>query len=159
MKYNDNGEYKDIYVKAFDTLPIGTEVDYDGNSVPDGWTEITNLYENSVSNVSISSGTTYSNITDCSITAPKTGIALVITHVDFYANATGMRTIGVSINESTVSPYMYVRTNAVSEANQLTALTFAKIISIEKDDVICPRAGQTSGSSLAGNYNIQLIYL
>lgn len=40
MKYNDNGEYKDIYVKAFDTLPIGTEVDYDGSTVPDGWTEI-----------------------------------------------------------------------------------------------------------------------
>lgn len=40
MKYNDNGEYKDIYVKAFDTLPIGTEVDYDGSTVPSGWTEI-----------------------------------------------------------------------------------------------------------------------
>lgn len=42
MKYNDNGTYKDIYVKAFDTLPVGTEVDYDGNSVPDGWTQVEN---------------------------------------------------------------------------------------------------------------------
>lgn len=40
MKYNDNGEYKDIYVKAFDTLPIGTEVDYDGSVVPSGWEEV-----------------------------------------------------------------------------------------------------------------------
>ena len=40
MKYNDNGEYKDIYVKAFDTLPVGTEVDYDGSTVPSGWTEV-----------------------------------------------------------------------------------------------------------------------
>ena len=40
MKYNDNGEYKDIYVKAFDTLPVGTEVDYDGETVPSGWTEV-----------------------------------------------------------------------------------------------------------------------
>ena len=40
MKYNDNGEYKDIYVKAFDTLPVGTEVDYDGSTVPDGWEEV-----------------------------------------------------------------------------------------------------------------------
>ena len=40
MKYNDNGEYKDIYVKTFDTLPVGTEVDYDGSVVPSGWTEI-----------------------------------------------------------------------------------------------------------------------
>lgn len=42
MKYNDNGEYKDIYVKTFDTLPIGTEVDYDGETVPAGWTEVSN---------------------------------------------------------------------------------------------------------------------
>jgi len=50
MKYNDNGTLKDIYVKAFDTLPIGTEVDYDGNTVPDGWTQVSDnrvvLYEN-----------------------------------------------------------------------------------------------------------------
>ena len=45
MKYNDNGEYKDIYVKSFDTLPIGTEVDYDGNTVPDGWTEVDGFNE------------------------------------------------------------------------------------------------------------------
>ena len=43
MKYNDNGEYKDIYVKAFDTLPIGTEVDYDGETVPSGWEEVETL--------------------------------------------------------------------------------------------------------------------
>ena len=42
MKYNDNGTYKDIYVKSFDTLPVGTEVDYDGNTVPTGWTEVPN---------------------------------------------------------------------------------------------------------------------
>ena len=40
MKYNDNGTYKDIYVKTFDTLPVGAEVDYDGSTVPDGWTEV-----------------------------------------------------------------------------------------------------------------------
>lgn len=40
MKYNDNGTYKDIYVKAFDTLPVGTEVDYDGETVPTGWTQV-----------------------------------------------------------------------------------------------------------------------
>lgn len=40
MKYNDNGEYKDIYVKTFDTLPVGTEVDYDGETVPSGWIEV-----------------------------------------------------------------------------------------------------------------------
>jgi hypothetical protein len=47
MKYNDNGTWEDIYVKTFDTLPIGTEVDYDGSVVPSGWEEVNNvLYEN-----------------------------------------------------------------------------------------------------------------
>ena len=40
MKYNDNGEYKDIYIKTFDTLPVGAEVDYIGSIVPDGWTQV-----------------------------------------------------------------------------------------------------------------------
>jgi len=40
MKYNDNGEYKDIYIKTFDTLPVGAEVDYTGSVVPDGWTQV-----------------------------------------------------------------------------------------------------------------------
>ena len=40
MKYNDNGTIKEIKVKSFDTLPVGTEVDYDGETVPSGWTEV-----------------------------------------------------------------------------------------------------------------------
>ena len=42
MKYTDNGEWTDIIVKATDTLPIGTEVDYNGTDVPDGWEEVEN---------------------------------------------------------------------------------------------------------------------
>lgn len=37
MKYNDNGEYKDIYVKAFDTLPVNSQVRYAGDTIPEGW--------------------------------------------------------------------------------------------------------------------------
>lgn len=42
MKYNDNGTYKDIYVKTFDTLPIGAIVEYSGATIPSGWTDIGN---------------------------------------------------------------------------------------------------------------------
>ena len=42
MKYNDNGEYKDIYIKTFDTLPVGAIVEYTGSTIPDGWTDIGN---------------------------------------------------------------------------------------------------------------------
>lgn len=40
MKYNDNGEWKDIIVKAVDTLPVGSEIDYNGTEVPEGWEEV-----------------------------------------------------------------------------------------------------------------------
>lgn len=55
MKYNDNGEYKDIYVKAFDTLPVGAEVDYDGNTVPSGWEEVDG-YDDFTSKVTFDKG-------------------------------------------------------------------------------------------------------
>lgn len=40
MKYNDNGTAKDIVIKAGDTLPVGTIVEYDGETIPSGWEEI-----------------------------------------------------------------------------------------------------------------------
>ena len=46
MKYNDNGTYKDIYVKTFDTLPVGAEVDYDGETAPAGWVQVPSTTNN-----------------------------------------------------------------------------------------------------------------
>lgn len=37
MKYNDNGTIKDIVIKAGDTLPVGTIVEFDGDTIPSGW--------------------------------------------------------------------------------------------------------------------------
>lgn len=48
MKYNDNGTYRDLYIKSFDTVPIGTEVDFNGTNIPDGWTEIESYSTNEV---------------------------------------------------------------------------------------------------------------
>lgn len=42
MKYKYNNEWKDLTVKAGDTLPIGTIVDYDGDTVPTGYEEVEN---------------------------------------------------------------------------------------------------------------------
>lgn len=41
MKYRDpeTGQLKELSLKAADTLPIGTIVDYDGEEVPEGWEE------------------------------------------------------------------------------------------------------------------------
>ena len=43
MKYRDeNGDFQDLYLPPTgDTLPIGSEVDYNGEEVPYGWEEVT----------------------------------------------------------------------------------------------------------------------
>ena len=41
--YNDNGTATQFKATTYDTLPVGTEVDYDGNTVPTGWTEIADI--------------------------------------------------------------------------------------------------------------------
>lgn len=42
MKFRDSetGEFKELYAKAADTLPVGTVVDFDGVEIPAGWEEI-----------------------------------------------------------------------------------------------------------------------
>lgn len=60
MKYNDNGTYKDIYVKSFDTLPVGTEVDYDGDTAPTGYIQVSKWGTGSIVNL-------FGNIGDSSV--------------------------------------------------------------------------------------------
>ena len=42
MKYRDpnTGEIKSISVKASDTLPIGSVVEFEGDAIPEGWEEV-----------------------------------------------------------------------------------------------------------------------
>lgn len=42
MKYKDpvTGEWKEIYSKTADTLPVGTVVEFEGEEVPAGWEEV-----------------------------------------------------------------------------------------------------------------------
>lgn len=43
MKYRDNdGLFKNLFVKTSDTLPIGTIVEYDGTEVPNGYEKVDN---------------------------------------------------------------------------------------------------------------------
>lgn len=45
MKYKDpiTGELRDVIIKSGDTLPIGTIVDFDGDVIPDGYEEATEV--------------------------------------------------------------------------------------------------------------------
>jgi len=49
MKAKDKttGQFKKVYVKAMDALPVGTELDFDGSlaDLPEGWVEVPNPEE------------------------------------------------------------------------------------------------------------------
>lgn len=47
------GNLETVYVKALDSMPVGTEVDFDGNisDIPAGWEQVTNPYEYSSTEV------------------------------------------------------------------------------------------------------------
>lgn len=80
MKYRDpdTGELKDIYVKASDTLPIGTVVEYDGTEIPDNWEKIDDVSQSKVSeclfikkdNIVFAHGWFIINGTSATFTAP-----------------------------------------------------------------------------------------
>ena len=60
MKYRDeDGNFQELYFKASDTLPIGTEVDYDGDTAPFGWEEI----DDAISTVTLTGTITISKVT------------------------------------------------------------------------------------------------
>lgn len=158
MKYNDNGEYKDIYVKAFDTLPVGTEVDYDGSVVPSGWTEVQNNFLSNSATVSSLASTGATNISDCSITAPKDGLALVIINGVFPSANAGYSYInlGTITGEGMTLNGLQVPNAGASGAR----LNVTGIINIKEGYVIAPRMEQTSGSTMSNvKCAIYLYYL
>lgn len=40
MKYKDNGEWVDINIKALDSLPVGSQIDFSGSTIPTGWEQV-----------------------------------------------------------------------------------------------------------------------
>lgn len=116
MKYNDNGEYKDIYVKAFDTLPVGTEVDYDGNTAPTGWIEvpsknliISNL--NAQTNMSIT--TAYSLVK-----IPLNNEYLKIGNKLTFDSTNNCIVVGTGVNHIRIGSQIYVGTFSNNQAKE-----------------------------------------
>ena len=44
-KDKTTGQFKKVYVKALDSMPVGSELDFDGNSadIPVGWEEVSDM--------------------------------------------------------------------------------------------------------------------
>ena len=105
--------YKDIYVKAFDTLPVGTEVDYDGNTVPDGWEEVPSaniLVANlTTNNITLSEGSGYSLVT-----IPLNNQNLKIGNKLTFDSTNNCIIIGAGVNHVKISGQAYTGTFSVT---------------------------------------------
>lgn len=40
MKYKYNGQVYDLSIKALDSMPVGTMVEFAGGTIPSGWTQV-----------------------------------------------------------------------------------------------------------------------
>lgn len=40
MKYKYNNQWVDINIKALDSMPVGTQVEFTGDDIPTGWEEV-----------------------------------------------------------------------------------------------------------------------
>ena len=40
MKYKYNNEWVDVNIKALDSMPVGTQVEYTGDTIPTGWEQV-----------------------------------------------------------------------------------------------------------------------
>lgn len=40
MKYKLNGEWIDVNIKALDSMPVGSQVEFTGTEIPAGWEEV-----------------------------------------------------------------------------------------------------------------------
>ena len=40
MKYKHNGEWKELKIKPFDSLPIDSIIEYNGDTIPEGYQEV-----------------------------------------------------------------------------------------------------------------------
>lgn len=125
MKYNDNGVIKEIPVKASDTLPIGSVVEFDGDIIPSGWEEVTNkvvLYDDTTgikTDVTLSdSAENYDYLeifarsndkiyVSQKVYKPNSKEVLLIASYPYSSGVTYMKMTSYSINGNVISPKNY----------------------------------------------------
>ena len=104
MKYKDpiTGELKDIIVKSGDTLPIGTIVEFDGETVPDGYEEFETEDYGSLGNIIVDDVT-------CKNILPNNVQSQTINGVTITRGKDGSLTLN---GTSTAGTYVYLVQNA-----------------------------------------------
>ena len=139
MKYKENGQFKPIYVKALDSMPVGTEVDFDGQAsdIPVGWEEvnINNLFFTETDTTN--SLTAWTDTPICEIQLNK---GLYIINGDFFLNNQNYLTTSymLSLRDATHGNTAITRTlmNNYSNANYGCANNVTSIVNITETTTI-----------------------
>ena len=151
-----NGQQIPLTVKVEDTLPVGTEVDYDGQDIPEGWVEVTDrLVEKRLVEVSLASGSA-TNITSCSITAPRNGLAIVKVTASFSGGGSGIRYVNIYGENGQLQA---IANSQVANQNGSTSISGIEFVNVKEGATYMPRLEQTSGGALTVYCSIQMLYI
>lgn len=119
MKYKDpiTGEYKELFLKASDTLPIGSIVPYGSNDIPENWllcdgravsrTTYANLFSVIGTNFGEGDGTTTFNLPDFRTRVPV-GLYSEDTDFDTIGNAGGEKEHTLTIEEMPTHSHQFL---------------------------------------------------
>lgn len=172
MKYRNpnTGELKDIYVKASDTLPIGTIVDYEGDTVPDGYEKATSeiLWQNSNPNTSFASqditlsSSDYDELIWIFDTYVGSGLNITCNSLKGFgvrataSNSSGSSTLVRSINRSSDTTFTVgdgYNSNAVDNNSMIPRCVIAKKYGIRKKEQSIGVLGKVLNSNSTSEEN------
>ena len=114
------GNLEKVYVKALDSMPVGAEIDFDGQAsdIPTGWEQVDNVVSsiNAVSYTEQSITNTGTTITDMTTTITTTGKPLVVNFsVPVRAGGAGSPQLRIVIDGTTKKQYvMSITTNVIA---------------------------------------------
>lgn len=140
MNYNDNGNIKQITVKAGDTLPVGTIVEFDGTTIPAGYEQVEeekDIYsseEVKTNKVWIDGKPIYRRVLYFSATGTHTetfrlyseviqNLSMIVNMYGIYSDA-GLSSINSVINAPAVSGVSYGCTSNIDIGNKRVFLDF-----------------------------------
>lgn len=149
LKYVVNGEVKDVYAKAADTVPIGATVEIpDDMSVPDGWElvedEDIKVLKSSIGSKNVVSQDIYTEM--ATITADKDKIIVLTVWLLFPRNVTGDRGVCIKLNGTEQCSEI-----VQSARDNSTRVCVSCVCNLKQNDNIQILALQTSGATISVN--------
>lgn len=113
------------------------------------------LVEKRLVQISLASSSA-TNVTDCAITAPKDGLAIVKVSASFSGGSTGVRYVNIYGENGQLQA---IANSQVANQNGTTAISGIEFVNVKAGATYMPRVEQTSGSALTVYCSIQMLYI